>query len=68
MTAAITALMMSPGRKANAPTRPAQIEVLVINAMTGAPIRLTSNTPKIMLIATSFQVRTFGQIFRNTSQ
>lgn len=63
MTAAITALMVSPGRKTNALTSPAQIDVFVINAMVEAPIRFTNNTPNIKLTANSFQVWSFGQIF-----
>ena len=58
MMAAITALMISPGRKITTLVNLAQMEVFVINAMIGAPIRLINITPKIKFTTISFQVLT----------
>ncbi len=54
--AAIIAFRVSPGKKAVAPTRPAQTEVCVMIAIMGAPIRLTSTTPKTKLMINNFHV------------
>ncbi len=63
MMAAITALMQSPGKNAVAPTSPAQIDVCVMIAMTGAPMKLTSRTPKTTLMIITFHVFTWFHIF-----
>src|SRR4051794_7763541 len=50
------ALIQSPGKNAVAPTSPAQTDVCVMMAMTGAPIKLISTTPKTKLMTMTFHV------------
>src|SRR5699024_7088039 len=58
---AIIAFMISPGKNTVAPSNAAQIEVCVIKAITGAPIKLIRKTPKTILIREIFQALRLSQ-------